>query len=97
MRFGSPRGRSEVAVAGRENVLRIWLAWCVERGLLRRSPLDGVRCMQTPNPPVEILSGAELERLLGHTTLSTTMRSVLALQSQRAATGQLRRMHGRRL
>jgi site-specific recombinase XerD len=57
-------GKAAFTVAGRENVIRIWLGWCAERKLIGRSPLADVRRTKAPDPPIETFTAAESRRML---------------------------------
>lgn len=48
----------------RDKVLRLFLAWCVERKLLDRSPLAGERRLTAADPPVTAFTNDEFRRML---------------------------------
>jgi integrase/recombinase XerD len=58
------QGLAAWTVSTRDKVLRIWLNWCVERGIFSRSPLEKSRRLTAQDPPVEVLTPEQVRRLL---------------------------------
>lgn len=57
-------GRAASYIATRDKVVRLFLGWCRERGMLAVDPLAAVPRARAEDPPVEALSDADVHRLL---------------------------------
>lgn len=57
-------GATASTVQTRDKCLRLLFRWCVARGHLPRSPLDGQARIAVVDPPVEVLTDADVARLL---------------------------------
>jgi site-specific recombinase XerD len=58
------RGRSAQYIATRDKVIRVWLQWCVRRGILTADPMAGVRRQTPADPPIVAVSDQEMRRVL---------------------------------
>jgi site-specific recombinase XerD len=57
-------GAAPASVSVRQTIVSTWLAWCVERGMLSRSPAQGIRRVRVVDAPVKTFTDAEVRRLL---------------------------------
>jgi site-specific recombinase XerD len=57
-------GAAPASVSVRQTIVSTWLAWCVERGMLSRSPAQGIRRVRVIDAPVKTFTDAEVRRLL---------------------------------
>jgi site-specific recombinase XerD len=57
-------GLARNSVALGQVVVSLWLGWCVERGLLTRSPLERMSRLKREEPPITVFTEEECRRLL---------------------------------
>ena len=58
------RGAAPASISVRQSIMTAWLSWCVERGLLSRSPAVGIRRLRWQERAVTTFTDDEVKRLL---------------------------------